>query len=280
MRAATALCAAGAFVLLAAPAAAETGAEVRGLAAAAAAGDAVASDRLLGIRDVDGRPVDFARALRGAEGARRAARLRVIAADAGAAPAASMDDPRGAAEAILDDSRYRGSEVPRPLHRPLAWLGDRLRDLVGPVERVVERIPGGLLVWPALAVVLGAGVLALLAARRRAGGMAAGAERHRVETLDPARLEAEAEQAERSGDPERALRLLFRAGLARLALVRAIPPGEWTSGELRPIVADPAFDHLAADLDAVAYGRRSVRREDLEAARHAWSRVLDRARAQ
>lgn len=277
MKAAPALCAAGALLVLASPAVAETGTEVRDLAASAAAGDAAALDRLLAVRDVDGRPVDLALALRGADAEERAARLRALAEDV--APSASLEDPRAAAAAIFDGSRYRGSDVPRPLHRPLAWLGGRLHELAGPVERAVDRIPGEVFVWPALAVVLGAGFLALLTARRRAGRLTASGERHRFATLDPAMLEAEAEEAERNGEPERALRLLFRAGLARLALERAIPPGEWTSGELRPIVAHPAFDHLASDLDAVAYGRRSARRDDVEAARRAWRDVLAGARA-
>jgi hypothetical protein len=275
--AAAALCTVGAVLVSAAPAAAETGAAVRDLAASAAAGDAAALDRLLAVREVDGRPVDLARTLRGVGGEERTARLRALAEDLPSS--ASLDDPHGAAAAILDGSRYKGSDVPRPLHRPLAWLGDRLRGLAGPVGRALGRIPGGALVLPALAVVLGAGVLAWLAARRRAGRLTIGGERHRVATLDPAKLEAEADEAERNGEPERALRLLFRAGLARLALARVIPPGEWTSGELRPIVAHPAFDHLAADLDAVAYGRRSARRDDVEAARRAWSDVLAGARA-
>jgi len=272
MRTAPALCAALTFLALAAPAAAETGAEVRSLATAAAEGDSAALDRLLGVREVDGRPLDLGRALRDVTGDDRAARLRTLAEEAPVST--SLEDPRGSAAAILDGSRYRGSQVPRPLRRPLAWLGDRLRDIAGPFERAVDRLPGGLLVWPALAVLLAAGLFAALAARRRAGRLTVGGERHPVATLDPARLEAEAQDAERDGDSERALRLLFRAGLARLALARVIPPGEWTSGELRPIVGHPSFDHLSTDLDAVAYGRRSAERRDVAAARRAWRDVL------
>lgn len=276
MRLAAAVSVAAVALLPAAPAGAETTREVRALAAAAAAGDAGALQRLLAVREVDGHAVDLGRALRGSDGERRRERLRALAEQTPAS--ASTVDPRATAAAILDDSRYRGSGVPRPLHRPLAWIGDRLHELVEPVGRALDGVPGGALALPALAVVLAAALVTGRTARRRAGRLTANEERHRISSLDPGALEAAADEAERRGEADRALRLLFRAGLARLALARVIPPGEWTSGELRPIVAHPAFDHVAADLDAVAYGGRGAENADVERARRAWRDILAEAR--
>jgi hypothetical protein len=273
MRHAGAAAAVGLTVLaLAGSAAAETSAEVRELAAAAASGDRGALVQLEAVREVDGQRVDLEHALRGTTGAERQARLRVLA-DA-AEPSGSVADPAASAVEILSERRYRGSDVPRPLHGVLEWLGDRLRTLAGPLRRAYDAIPEPLRIALALLVVVAAAVLVAAIARQRAGRILDGVDRHPVGDRSPAELEAEAEDAERRGELERALRLRFCAGLARLSLARRIPPGEWTSGELRPLVAHPAFDRLALQLDTVVYGRRPPRPEDVVLAREAWHEVL------
>lgn len=278
MRSAVVLACTAALVVCVPPAGAESGRDVQTLAAAAADGDRGALGRLLAVTEVDGAAVDFRAAVNGAEGAELESRLRTLAS--GEAPPATLDDPSGAAAEILDDSRFQGSDVPRPFHGALVWLGERLRALLGPVLRVVDGIPGDTWVVPGLVVVVAAAVGAWLVARRRAGPVLGGNDpRHRVDGRDPGRLESEADEAERRGELELALRLRFQAGLSRLALADAIPKGEWTSGELRPVVAHPEFDRVATDLDAVVYGRRPARPEDVAASKRAWGAVVAGVRA-
>ena len=92
---------------------------------------------------------------------------------------------------------------------------------------------------------------------------------------DPGQLEREADEAERSGDAARALRLRFRAGLLRLGPGRVVPLREsLTSGEARRLVRLPEFDRLARTHDEVVYGGRAARAADAVEARETWPRVL------
>jgi Ni/Co efflux regulator RcnB len=271
-----------AVALVAVPVAhAETAAEVRDLAARAAAGDGTALAELRRVTVVDGRRVALGRALAGADGIELASRLGILAEPG--TPAAAIGDPAASAAAILDQGRFKGSNVPRPLHGVLAWLGDRLRELARPFRWLEDHLPGGATATAALLgglVVVIAAAAALAIARRRAGvSLEHAARRRREHAGDPDRLEREADEAELRGDLEAALRLRFRAGLARLALADAIPRDERTSGELRPVLDHAAFDRLASGLDVVAYGRRAASAEDVQAARADWQQVLERAGA-
>jgi hypothetical protein len=266
------------------PAAAEavSSAQVRALAQAAAAGDAAALDRLREVDTVDGRAMRL-RPLLAAGGAALDDRLRALA-DGAVAAAPGTADPQAQASAILDQPRYRGSPVPRPLHGVIAWIGDKARwiwDKVSwPVEGIGEHVPGGArVVWTLLALALLVGV-AIVVGRisLQRGGVqierAGASRRERPEA--PEALEREADAAERAGELGVALRLRFRAGLIRLARARVIPlRGSIRTGEVRRVLRSRDFDELAKAFDEVVYGGRPARPDDLVTAKTVWPRVLE-----
>jgi hypothetical protein len=125
--------------------------------------------------------------------------------------------------------------------------------------------------------------LAVVVARRtaqRRGGRALelARERRLADAVDPRRLEREADEAERRGDHEAAVRLRFRAGLLRLGRKDVIPLREsLTSGQVRRLVRLQEFDRLARDHDEIAYGARTARPDDADAARTGWRTVVTKA---
>ena len=271
-----------AAALAAAPvAAAETAAQVRVLAARAAR-DPAALAQLERIRVVDGRPVDLRAALGGASGPELRARLHELAApQPGAAP--GRLDAGAAARSILRERRFRVSDVPRPLHGVLAWLGRGLHRLSRPLARLARHFPGGEAVgWFVLAAAA-VGLTALVAVRvgrRRAGRLSEQVHaRSRGRELDPVQLEREADAAEARGDLELALRLRFRAGLLRLGRADVIPRRDsLTNAEARRLLHSPEFDRLSRDFDDVVYGGEPADPERLAEARACWPRVLEDAR--
>jgi Domain of unknown function (DUF4129) len=258
-----------------------SGAELTALAEQAAADDASARERLLGVDEVDGRPVAVREALAGASGDEIAQRARLIAAsveaEAGGSPAAD----RREAEQVLDDSRYNGAEVPRPLAGPVEWLGDRIQPAVDWVNNLGRDVPGGpLVLWLALAglVLLLAGGLTSQSIRRRALAI----ERARTAALppaeDPHQLERAADRAERDGDWDLAVRLRFRAGLLRLDRRRVLVyRPSLTTGEVARATGSHAFAEIGDRFDAIVYGGRPAQKEDAEAAKRGWATVLTEA---
>jgi hypothetical protein len=100
------------------------------------------------------------------------------------------------------------------------------------------------------------------------------------EGLDPDELERRAEEAERRGDLDAALRLRFRAGLARLddAGVVRLRPG-LTNAAVGRTLHSPRFDALAGHFDEVAYGGRAATDADVATARSTWPGVVEAARS-
>ena len=193
-----------------------------------------------------------------------------------------MADPTGAQEdarRILSGDRYQAREVPRPLEGVLRWLGDRLRDGAEPLGDLLST-PGGVAVTVA-AVLLVTGLLAVGAARRRTRSHeVVAARRRRSGRPDPAALEAEADEAEEAGDLAAAVRLRFRAGVLRLEGAGAVPArADTTSRRLVEAVPSATLADLARTFDAVAYGGRRARPEDVAAARAGWPQVVAEARA-
>jgi hypothetical protein len=194
---------------------------------------------------------------------------------------ASPAEARRQAAEILDDRRFTGSDIPRPFEGPLDWLGDRIEPILEWINDRGASVPGGpLVLWLALSalVLLAAGGITATTIRRRALAI----ERRRAaaapQAENPAALERAADEAERSGDWERAVRLRFRAGLLRLDRRRVLTyRPSLTTGEVARAVAVPAFSDVGARFDEIAYGGRAAERADAEAARHGWTTVLEEA---
>jgi Domain of unknown function (DUF4129) len=279
MRAAAA--AVAALALLAVPAASAadaTPAELRELAARAAS-DEAALVELRELDRVDGVPVDLEAALAGAEGEELEARLVALAEGAAAAPGAAPAEARQEAADILAERRFHETGPPRPFDRLLAWLGDRLEPLARPFRWLAGRLPGGeSLLWALLGalVIAAAAAFAVWLGRRRGGTIAERLARGRAEpALDPRELDRMAERAEERGELDLALRLRFRAGLVRLARLRAVrQPETMTNRQLVRLLHSDQFAGLANTLDEVVYGGRAASPADLEAAKSGWPRVL------
>lgn len=188
------------------------------------------------------------------------------------------DQAREQAREILGERRYKPAEVPRPFEGVLEWIGDRLQPIGDFFSRLVESLPGKILLGALLA-----GAVALVAwfvARQRAAEGMGGASGRRTaaERVDPGRLERDADAAERRGDLDLALRLRFRAGLLRLDRSGAIHfRPSITSGQVARQLQLRDFDDLAYTFDAVAYGGRHASATDVSSARATWPRVVERA---
>lgn len=179
---------------------------------------------------------------------------------------------REEARRILADDRFHEKDLPRPFARPLDWLGDRLEALVG-------HVPGGAavgwLVLSALVLALALAVALVLARSRAPASLVRDGRPSVSAPPDPALLEREADEAERAGELERALRLRFRAGVLRLAERRVVEdPASVTSGELVRRLRSPDFARAAAAFDEVVYGRRAPTADDTRLSRAAWQAVL------
>jgi Domain of unknown function (DUF4129) len=190
---------------------------------------------------------------------------------------------REEARRILAERRYHGTDLPRPLHGFLEWLGRRLHFIKRFYEWGAPKVGGPDVFWTivAVAVVALAVWIALRLVRRfgareraRKGPLAVGAH-----SLDPGELERLASEAELRGDLEIALRLRFRAGLLRLGRARALElRPSLTTREARRALRNQRFDRLARNFDEVVYGRRPPSSDDLTAAREEWPRVLEEVR--
>jgi hypothetical protein len=268
---------AAALLVLLAPAAARaeavTGAQLRDLAARAA-DEPAALERLRGVDRVDGRPADLGRALDtvGAELEARLAALRAAPGAGGDAAAA-----RGQAQDILGERRFTGTEVPGPFRGALEQVADWIAPVLDLVPSLDDLLPGGRpVVWALLLLVVG-GLAAAVAARslrRRPAGGRAGAGSAGPGGEDPDTLERLAREAAARGEHELALRLGFRAGVARLDL----GPSRST-GEVARTLRSPDFDRAAARFDEVVYGGRPAAAADVDAARAAWEAALSGRRA-
>ena len=202
-----------------------------------------------------------------------------------ALPLADADAARRTAAAILRESRFHSPSVPRPLHGVLHDIGDGIAAVGHAVTHAVDRVggafPGGTVaVWIVLGLVFVAAIVlgtrrysrrALLRESGRAGRRAGALER-------AADLEREATRAEHDGRFEEAVRLRFRAGLARLAEDGAIRTARTTpNGELARTLRSPDFDALARRFDEIAYGAAPAASEDADEARRRWTAVVERS---
>ena len=189
---------------------------------------------------------------------------------------------RQEARQILAERRFRGTTLPRPFHRFFSWLADHLHFVARSWDWLAGKVGGAYILCAILgAIVLVAAVaLGTRFARRRTEAEAFHVGRRaRARSEDPADLERLADEAERRGDLEIALRLRFRAGLLRLGRVKALQlrPSLQTR-EARRALQSARFDRLARDFDEIVYGRRSPSTADVATARSEWPQVVAEAR--
>jgi hypothetical protein len=205
---------------------------------------------------------------------------------AGATPAAggAAADPQAIAHQILTEDRFRPAPLPRPLHGVLDALGGAITPIVNAVDdafsAVAALLPGG---SATLWVLLGGAILALAAVVTR--GMTDRTLADRATTRarrdggpappDARALEAAAEQAERDGRLEQAVRLRFQAGLLRLDELGVLSyrPSLANAAVSRRL-GSPIFDGLARRFEEVAYGGQPAEPGDVGSARDGWRRVL------
>lgn len=275
---------AGLIVALAGPAAAleSTAAEVRELAARAD-DDPGAREQLEAIDSVDGVPVDLRGALEGAEGEQLEARLETLAENTSLEGAIDAEQARAEARAVLEQGKFESSELPRPFKGLLDEIGERLQPIGEWLGDLLDNVTGGrpglaLIVLLAIAGIVAAIVSRKVIARRARRAVELREQERDEERAGAAELESWADEAERKGDLETALRLRFRAGLIRLADARAVPArASLTSGELKQLLRSQEFEEIAATFDEVVYGRRPARAEDVARSRAGWQTLLRRA---
>ena len=192
--------------------------------------------------------------------------------------AVDPDRARAAARDILGQRQFRTSHTPRPLRKPLNWLGDRLTGIGHWFGDVLSTVSTWLLFLIGLVAV---GIAIALIVRKVRANRGAATARSRGRDLDgatiedPDELERAADAAEQAGQLDIAVRLRFRAGLVRLGhrgAIRYRP--SVTTNEVRRVLGSDSFDELARTFDAIAYGGRDAEPPDVDAARREWPRVV------
>jgi Domain of unknown function (DUF4129) len=204
-----------------------------------------------------------------------------VSARVGSAPV-DPDSARAVARDILGSRRFRSSPTPRPLRKPLSWLGDRLSGIGDWIGRGLSHVP--LILWLFLAAAATALAIAFIVSKVQANrgspdARSRGARVNGDDAEDPAALEREADAAERAGRLDEAVRLRFRAGLLRLGdrgAIRYRP--SVTTNEVRRVLGSEAFEELARTFEAIAYGGRDAEAPDVDAARREWPRVVSGAK--
>ena len=237
------------------------------------------------VDSIDGRPVDMQRVL-GTDEDQLRDRLETISRSGAGSP--PSDTAAARAREVLDDRRFKPSPVPRPFQGLLRKLGEWLRPVTDALTKIfdaiAQRVPGGdAALWTIIAgVVVGvAFVVFSRAARRRTTLISQRTRFRRSRELDPGVLEKDAAAAERSGDHEKAIRLLFKAGLLRLSAMDRIEfRPSITTSEVAESLHSRAFEDLARVFDEVVYGRRPPGAGEVVRSRRGWEIVLgDRERA-
>lgn len=248
-----------------------------------AIGSGEALESLRGVDSVEDRPVDLGSILDDAEGTSLDARLRTLGAPD---PSVAIDpaEARAAADEILAGRSYGPPPTPRPFRGLIETVERWLRSVGRWLSDLADSTPGGPdFFWGAIAllVVLVAAISTVrIAARASPGSRAPSRMLSTAEALDPKALERTALEAERNGNYELSMRLLFRAGLVRLdaaGVIRFRP--SITSKEVARSLRSSTFDDLARRFDLVVYGGRRVDADATTEARAGWARLREEVKA-
>jgi hypothetical protein len=192
-------------------------------------------------------------------------------------------DPRQQAAAILRESRFHQSGLPRPLYGVFRVLGGWLAPIgnwvVSVASDVVSFLAGNIEVAAILAlavVVLGA--LFAVSLRRRRVLRRAVIRASLAASDDPSELRRLAEEAEAAGDGARAVLLYFRASVMRLQRGGRLPDSAaLTIGEARRRMHSAEFESAARSFESVVYGLQSATATDVSKAKQSWLEPLDAA---
>ncbi|MDQ4096236.1 MAG: DUF4129 domain-containing protein, partial [Actinomycetota bacterium] len=242
------------------------------------------------IHTVDGRAVDHDVAFGNVTGPELERRLESLAdaepADPGGAAGGGVDADlaRRRAEEILGQTKFEERDIPRPFKGVLDAIGRGLERAGDWLYELADDITGGNPRWLLWALLVAAAVLGAFVARRLIRRRVKRARELQLdlagdEGLDPDELEARADEAERGGRLEEAIRLRFRAGLIRLSRAQVIPAQpSLTSGDVARYLRSRTYEEVAATFDEVVYGRRDPHPQDVERTRTGWREVLDEVR--
>lgn len=180
------------------------------------------------------------------------------------------------------------SHAPDPLGGVLRTLGRWLRDVFKPVAWIWDHLWSRLhgifgistgYVLAAAGVLVGGAVAVLLVRRRTRRGATQTLALRVTEREDAASLERAATEAEARGDLDGAVRLRFRAGLARLEAAGIIASRlVTTTDEVRQHLRNATFDDLARAHEEVVYAGRHASAGDAAEARERWPQLLDDVR--
>ena len=183
---------------------------------------------------------------------------------------------------VLSGGEYETHEPPRPLRGVLGAIGRSLRPIGRPIARVWRWLLDDPRRYVPFAVVLLVVVVASTLRMSRNRSIFTGTRGGRFvpsEPDDPDELERRADERERAGDFDAAVRLRFRAGLLRLDSLGALSyRPSLTAGAAVRAVASPTLATLAVSFDEIAYGGRVAGSDDAAAARSGWEHVLVEAR--
>jgi hypothetical protein len=191
----------------------------------------------------------------------------------------TANQARHAASVILSASRFHQPRFPRPLHGLLNSFGQileaPLHALNSLVNSIATSVPGGVAaVWAILGVAVVA-VVALLAARSARGRVATVASPTANGKPDASELERLAAAAQGAGRFEEAVRLRFRAGLARLAERQVIISAPTRpSADISRALDSSRFDSLAGRFDEIVYGASPATTEDVDQQGREWPEIL------
>ena len=253
--------------------------ELRSLAERAQS-EPAALQELLEVEAVDGKPFEATRLLAGLPEDELEPRLEVLASEKGEAPAASAGQARAEAGDILDGPPYEAASAPQPFRGVLERVGRWLRSVFDDVD---ANLPGGPeVVWELLAAIVL--VIAFFLSRgvikRRVATAERSASGRAPKPTGPRDLERAAQQAERAGDLDAAIRLRFQAGVLRLQEAGVLPRADAiTTGEVNRRLRSRTFSEVAGSFEQIAYGGKPARPTDVELARSGWSAVLAEAGA-